>query len=72
MTSSTSVAGSAVAKPAAAIGSTPAIELRHATKRYGDAVALDDVSMTIAAREFLRHRPASVAMWQVRPTVRPP
>ncbi len=30
----------------------PAIELRHATKRYGDAVALDDVSMTIAAGEF--------------------
>ena len=32
--------------------STPAIELRHATKRYGDAVALDDVSMTVAAGEF--------------------
>jgi spermidine/putrescine transport system ATP-binding protein len=31
---------------------TPAIELRHATKRYGDAIALDDVSMTIAAGEF--------------------
>jgi len=30
----------------------PAIELRHATKRYGEAVALDDVSMTIAAGEF--------------------
>ncbi|MGZ6340886.1 MAG: ABC transporter ATP-binding protein [Candidatus Limnocylindrales bacterium] len=52
MTSSTPVAGSAVAEPAAAIGSTPAIELRHATKRYGEAVALDDVSMTIAAGEF--------------------
>jgi spermidine/putrescine transport system ATP-binding protein len=32
--------------------STPAIELRHATKRYGDAVALDDVSMAIAPGEF--------------------
>jgi spermidine/putrescine transport system ATP-binding protein len=32
--------------------STPAIELRHATKRYGDATALDDVSMTIASGEF--------------------
>jgi spermidine/putrescine transport system ATP-binding protein len=32
--------------------SVPAIELRHATKRYGDAVALDDVSMQIAAGEF--------------------
>jgi spermidine/putrescine transport system ATP-binding protein len=32
--------------------SIPAIELRHATKRYGDAVALDDVSMTVAAGEF--------------------
>src|SRR4051812_5544715 len=30
----------------------PAIELRHASKRYGDATALDDVSMTIAAGEF--------------------
>src|SRR5690348_14986345 len=32
--------------------SVPAIELRHATKRYGEAVALDDVSMTISAGEF--------------------
>jgi spermidine/putrescine transport system ATP-binding protein len=32
--------------------STPAIELRHATKRYGDVTALDDVSMDIAAGEF--------------------
>jgi len=32
--------------------STPAIELRHATKQYGEAVALDDVSITIAAGEF--------------------
>ncbi len=32
--------------------STPAIELRRATKQYGEAVALDDVSMTIAAGEF--------------------
>jgi spermidine/putrescine transport system ATP-binding protein len=32
--------------------SVPAIELSHATKRYGDATALDDVSMTIAAGEF--------------------
>jgi spermidine/putrescine transport system ATP-binding protein len=32
--------------------STPAIELRHATKTYGEAVALDDVSITIAAGEF--------------------
>jgi spermidine/putrescine transport system ATP-binding protein len=32
--------------------STPAIELRHATKRYGDAVALNDVSMAIAPGEF--------------------
>jgi spermidine/putrescine transport system ATP-binding protein len=30
----------------------PAIELRHATKRYGEAVALDDVSMSIPAGEF--------------------
>ena len=30
----------------------PAIELRHATKRYGDALALDDVSMQITAGEF--------------------
>jgi spermidine/putrescine transport system ATP-binding protein len=32
--------------------SHPAIELRHATKRYGDATALDDVSMAIAPGEF--------------------
>jgi spermidine/putrescine transport system ATP-binding protein len=32
--------------------SVPAIELRHATKRYGDAVALDDVSMVIDPGEF--------------------
>ena len=31
---------------------TPAIELRHATKRYGDATALDDLSMSIAPGEF--------------------
>ena len=31
---------------------TPAIEFRHATKRYGDAIALDDVSMVIEAGEF--------------------
>ena len=30
----------------------PAIELRHATKQYGDAVALDDVSMAIDPGEF--------------------
>jgi spermidine/putrescine transport system ATP-binding protein len=36
----------------AATPSVPAIELRSATKRYGDAVALDDVSMTITAGEF--------------------
>jgi spermidine/putrescine transport system ATP-binding protein len=30
----------------------PAIELVHATKRYGDVVALDDVSMTIEPGEF--------------------
>jgi spermidine/putrescine transport system ATP-binding protein len=32
--------------------STPAIELRHATKRYGDTVALNDVSMVIEPGEF--------------------
>ena len=32
--------------------STPAIELRGATKRYGDTVALDDVSMVIEQGEF--------------------
>jgi spermidine/putrescine transport system ATP-binding protein len=32
--------------------STPTIELRHATKRYGDVTALDDVSMVIKAGEF--------------------
>ena len=32
--------------------STPAIELRHVTKRYGDTVALDDVSMDIEPGEF--------------------
>jgi putative spermidine/putrescine transport system ATP-binding protein len=32
--------------------STPAIELRHATKRYGDTVALDGVSMEIDPGEF--------------------
>ncbi len=32
--------------------SVPAIELRHATKRYGDAVALNDVSMVIEPGEF--------------------
>ncbi|MEO5941635.1 MAG: ABC transporter ATP-binding protein [Candidatus Limnocylindrales bacterium] len=32
--------------------STPAIELRHATKRYGDEVALNDVSMAVAPGEF--------------------
>jgi spermidine/putrescine transport system ATP-binding protein len=31
---------------------TPAIELRHATKRYGDVAALDDVSMDIEPGEF--------------------
>ena len=30
----------------------PAIELDHATKRYGDTVALDDVTMRIAPGEF--------------------
>jgi spermidine/putrescine transport system ATP-binding protein len=32
--------------------STPAIELRNATKRYGDTVALDNVSMVIEPGEF--------------------
>jgi len=32
--------------------SVPAIELRHATKRYGDTVALNDVSMVIEPGEF--------------------
>ncbi|HEV7809176.1 MAG TPA: ABC transporter ATP-binding protein [Candidatus Limnocylindrales bacterium] len=32
--------------------SIPAIELRHATKRYGDAIALNDVSMAIEPGEF--------------------
>ncbi len=32
--------------------STPAIELRHVTKRYGDTVALDNVSMDIEPGEF--------------------
>ena len=32
--------------------STPAIELRHTTKRFGDTVALDDVSMVIEPGEF--------------------
>ena len=32
--------------------SIPAIELRHATKRYGEALALDDVSMVIEPGEF--------------------
>jgi spermidine/putrescine transport system ATP-binding protein len=32
--------------------STPAIELRHVTKRYGDTVALDDVSIDIEPGEF--------------------
>ena len=32
--------------------STPAIELRHVTKRYGDEIALDDVSMDIEPGEF--------------------
>ncbi len=32
--------------------SVPAIELRNATKRYGDAVALNDVSMVIEPGEF--------------------
>jgi spermidine/putrescine transport system ATP-binding protein len=32
--------------------STPAIELRHTTKRYGDTVALNDVSMIIEPGEF--------------------
>jgi spermidine/putrescine transport system ATP-binding protein len=32
--------------------SIPAIELRHATKRYGETVALDDLSMVIQAGEF--------------------
>jgi len=31
---------------------TPAIEFRHVTKRYGDDVALDDVSLTIDQGEF--------------------
>ena len=30
----------------------PAIELRQATKRYGEAIALDEVSMSIAEGEF--------------------
>src|SRR5260221_8044462 len=32
--------------------STPAIELRHTTKRYGETVALNDVSMVIEPGEF--------------------
>jgi spermidine/putrescine transport system ATP-binding protein len=32
--------------------STPAIELRHATKRYGETIALNDVSMVIEPGEF--------------------
>jgi spermidine/putrescine transport system ATP-binding protein len=32
--------------------SIPAIELRHATKRYGETVALNDVSMAIEPGEF--------------------
>jgi spermidine/putrescine transport system ATP-binding protein len=32
--------------------STPAIALRHVTKRYGDVIALDDVSMDIEPGEF--------------------
>ncbi len=32
--------------------STPAIELRHTTKRYGQTVALNDVSMVIEPGEF--------------------
>jgi spermidine/putrescine transport system ATP-binding protein len=32
--------------------SVPAIELRHTTKRYGDTVALNDVSMVIEPGEF--------------------
>src|SRR3990172_3841228 len=35
-----------------AAGSLPAIELIGVTKRYGSAVALDGVSMNIAAGEF--------------------
>ena len=31
---------------------TPAIELRHAIKRYGETVAIDDVSMVIEPGEF--------------------
>src|SRR5690348_5758300 len=39
--------------------SVPAIELRHATKRYGDAVALDDVSMQITSGEsYCLRRPS--------------
>jgi spermidine/putrescine transport system ATP-binding protein len=42
------------ARPAAAsgAGALPAIELIGVTKRYGSAVALDDVSMRIGAGEF--------------------
>jgi spermidine/putrescine transport system ATP-binding protein len=39
-------------QPPPAAPSVPAIELRHATKRYGEAIALDDVSMSITAGEF--------------------
>jgi spermidine/putrescine transport system ATP-binding protein len=39
-------------EPRPAATAVPAIELRHATKRYGEAVALDDVSMSITAGEF--------------------
>ena len=31
---------------------TPAVELIDAVKRYGDAVALDHVSLTVHAGEF--------------------
>jgi spermidine/putrescine ABC transporter ATP-binding subunit len=32
---------------------TPAVRLSHLTKRYGDVLALDDVSLSIGAGEFL-------------------
>ena len=39
--------------PASLTSAAGSVELRSLTKRYGDAVAVDNVSLTVQAGEFL-------------------
>lgn len=56
---STTTASQTASEPAAAVAgpapdaSSPAVRLSYLTKRYGDVLALDDVSLTVVRGEFL-------------------